>query len=248
MIDWLRREAVAAFDALDEARAVRHGVHQVDGRLVDGQRVGGSEDADVMHIRLGRIAVAVAIHGQAIQYADEDDVVAHGTVHTLGRVRHGLQERVLLAPDAAAGAGTAGVDPDLAHRRTEADGDVLDRPAEARHGVALEVGKHQEGVVVRKVTADIIHAQPIAALDWKLHAVLGVQDVHLRDVSEAVILCQLHVHGGGGTAAAIGGVALHDGAVQHLHQVADQRGPQVVGALALAGGQLDAHFPRQFHI
>jgi hypothetical protein len=47
------------------------------------------------------------------------------------------------------------------------------------------------------------------------------------------------VHGGAGAGAAIGGVALHNGAVHLLHKVTDQLGPQIVARRRFAGGDLD---------
>ena len=169
------------------------------------------------------------------------------SVHALSCIRHGLQERILLAPDASAGFGAAGVDPHLAHGGAEADGDVLDGAAKARHGVPLEMGQHQIGIIVGKVTAHIIHVDADSALDGDLHAALLIQDVQLGYFREAVILCLLPVHGGGGAAAAIGGIAFHDGAIHQMHEIRDQLRPQVIAAGAFAGGHLDAHPAGQFY-
>ena len=200
-----------------------------------------------MHVRLGGISVAVAVHGQAVHHTDVEDVVAHVVIHTLGRVRHGLQKGILLTPDATAGLGAAGVNPHFAHGGTEADGDVLDGPAEARHGVALEMGQHQEGIIVGEMAAHIIHVDADAALDRDLHAAFLIQNVQLSNFQQAVVLRLLPVHGCGGTAAAIGGIAFHDGAVHQMDQIGDQLRAQVVAALAFAGGHFDAHPARQLH-
>ena len=46
-----------------------------------------------------------------------------------------------------------------------------------------------------------------------------------------------------GPSAAVGGVALHDGAVQHPYQIADQGRLEVVVASRLAGRYLDGDLP-----
>ena len=60
-----RMQAVAGLDALDQRGAILRRVHKVDTRLIQRHRVGGGEDADVVHIRLGGAAVAVAVHRKA---------------------------------------------------------------------------------------------------------------------------------------------------------------------------------------
>ena len=200
-----------------------------------------------MHVRLGGVSVAVTVHRQAVHHADVEYVIAHIGIHALGRVGHGLQEGILFSPDAAAFLGAAGVDPDLSHGGAEADGDVLDGPAEARHGVALEVGQHQKGIVVGKVTAHIIYIDADTVFDRDLHAAFLVQNVQLRYLQQAVVPGLLAVHGGGGAAATVGGVALHDGAVHPVDQISDQLRAQVVAALALAGGHFDAHLAGQLN-
>ena len=48
-------------------------------------------------------------------------------------------------------------------------------------------------------------------------------------------------------AAAIGGAALDDGAIEQMDQIADELGMQIVVSAGFAGGDLDAHFTLQFH-
>lgn len=200
-----------------------------------------------MHVRLCGVRVAVAIHGQAIQYAHIDDIVAHVVVDTLGRVRHRLQKGVLLAAPDVGGAGAAGVNPRLALRRAEADGDILDRAAKARHRMTLKVAQHQEGIVAHEMAAHIIHRKHLSALDRQFHVALGVENIQLCHIQQTVVLCLLDVHGGGSAVATVGGVALHDGAVKLMDEVGNQLRPQVVCARALAGGHLHAHLAGQRH-
>lgn len=116
----------------------------------------------------------------------------------------------------------------LALRGGDADGDVLDRAAEAGHGVPLEVGEHHNVVVVRKVGAHVVLRKVGAALDRKGQGPFRIQDVHVRDGGISVVLRELEVIGGVGPLPAIGRVALHNRAVDRRNEVPDELGPQVV--------------------
>ena len=148
-----------------------------------------------MHIRFGRAAIAVTVHGQTVHDADIEDFSVHILIHALGRIRHGLKEGILLPPDAAAFLGAAGMDPYLAHGRAEADGDVLDGPAEAGHGMSLEMRQHQIGIIIGKMTAHIILVNPDAVVNRDLHAPFLIQDIQLRYLQKAVVPGLLAVHG-----------------------------------------------------
>src|SRR5699024_2231259 len=117
----------------------------------------------------------------------------------------------------------------------QADGDVFDGAAVARHGVALEVGEDHAVIVVGKGCAHVVFLQPRAALHRQGHRAVLVLELDGGDAGQAVLLRHLVVLLGGATRGAVGGVALHDGAVQLAGQVAHQFGPQVVGGGGFPG-------------
>ena len=103
-----------------------------------------------------------------------------------------------------------GVNPLLAAGGGNADGHVFQRAAETAHGVAFEVGEHQDGVVVVQMCADEIFLELLAAGDGKGEIAVLVHDVAGGDVHKAVFLHGLPVSGCGVAAALIGGVALYN--------------------------------------
>ena len=111
--------------------------------------------------------------------------------------------------------------------------------------MALEVGEDYIVVVVGKGCAHVVFLQPRAALHRQGHRAVLVLDLDGGDAGKAVLLRHLVVLLGGAARAAVGGVALHDGAVQLADQVAHQFRPQVVGGGGLPGGQLDRHPARR---
>ena len=135
-------------------------------------------------------------------------------------------------------AGPAGMDHAFALLGPQADGNILDGPAETGHSVALEVGQHQVGIVVGKVFAYIVLAQMRSAADRDRHRAVLIQNDHIGNGSKAMILCHLVVHGGAGTLASVGGVALYDGAVHRLDNILNQFRAEVVAVWRFAGGQL----------
>lgn len=115
------------------------------------------------------------------------------------------------------------VDEALALLRPQADGDILDRPAVARHGVALEMGQNQVRIILPEMLAHKVFLEVCSTVDRQGHGAVLIQNDHIGDVCEAVVLCHLIVHGGAGPGASVGGVALHDGAVHLLNHILDQR-------------------------
>ena len=78
----------------------------------------------------------------------------------------------------------------------------------------------------------------------RLPPVMGpvlVHEVAGGDVRKAVVLEGLPVGLAGVAPAGVGGVALHDGAVQLLNQGGDEGGLEEVVAAGLAGGDLHGH-------
>lgn len=142
------------------------------------------------------VAVAVAVHRKAVHHIDIDDVPVQRLHHRLSGLRHRLQKGILLPAPGAGAAGSGGVDPAFSLAGTQADGDVFDGAAEARHSVALEVGEHQVGIVLREMGPHKVFGQPAAASDRERDRAVLVQDHHIGNIGEAVILGNLVVHGG----------------------------------------------------
>ena len=92
-----------------------------------------------MHIRLGRIAVAVTVHRQVVHDTDIDHVPLHMIADRLGRLRHGLQKIILGPPGPAAVTGAAGVDQQFSVLGGNTDRDIFQRPTKSSHGVALKM-------------------------------------------------------------------------------------------------------------
>ena len=77
----------------------------------------------------------------------------------------------------------------------------------------------------------------------EFHFPFAVHDVHLGDSGKAVFGGGLHVVGDVAAAAVVGGVTLHDGAVDGFHELLDNVYAQVVGVAGLAGRELDGDAP-----
>ena len=132
--------------------------------------------------------------------------------------------------------------PRLACGRGDADRDVLDGTPEAAHGMALEMRKDHREIVVQVVLADEILPEVFATPDRQRCFAFGVHDVDRGDGRKAVVGGGFQVVGGTCAASAVGGVALHDRAVDLFHQVTDQRRLEEIVAARLSGREFDGHF------
>lgn len=65
---------------------------EIETRLVERDRVGRGEDADVSHLRLRRIAVTVAVYGKVVHDIDVEHLPAEIVVNGLRRYRNGQQD------------------------------------------------------------------------------------------------------------------------------------------------------------
>ena len=98
-------DAVAALNALDEVVAtgvVRGGINEVEARLVDGDRVGGHQDADVGHAGVLGHGAAVAVDRHVLHDVDVGNAATLGKKvnHGTRSVSHGLEELVVVGrPD-----------------------------------------------------------------------------------------------------------------------------------------------------
>lgn len=159
----------------------------------------------------------------------------------LGSLGHCLEEFLLSGIAPVLGAGTARVDPALAVGGGYADRHVLYRSAEAGHRMPLEVGEDDGEIVVEVVRAHDVVPDVRAAFHRQTHLSLRVHDVHVGNSRESVVLSGFPVCLGVCPASAVSGVALHNSAVNLLHQVLDQGRLQEIVSARLSGGYLDGH-------
>ena len=146
-------------------------------------------------------------------------------------------------------AGTAGMDADLPHRRSQTDGDIFDCAAVTGHGMSLEVGKDHIGIIIFKMGTYQIALETFTVFDREFHGTVLVQNLKIRDFGITPVFRYLIVFGGRGTGTAVGGVALNDRGIQFLYQVLDQLRTQIIGFFRFSGRNLDrnifARFPTQ---
>ena len=241
-------DAVAAFDAFQhvgKAGIVLLGVDQVKTGLVNGDGIEAGQHADIRHAGVFRHRAAVAVHGQVFHHTDVHRLTRKALRHGGSCICHGFQEAVVIALKTEAGVARA-VNMLLAVAGSNADGQLLDRAAEAAHGVPLEVAEHQQGVVVSEILADEVLLDHLAAGNEQLQVgAFAVHDVHVEMLCPAVFAHQLLVAFGYIARARIGGVALHDGAFHMVdHRLPEVRAEEVLIAL-LAGVELHGHLAGQ---
>ena len=215
---------------------------QVEASLVERHGVGRGQDAHILHARRGGVPVAVAVDRQVVHHVDVDYVASlllEVAVHRLGGGGHAFEKGVLLGGLPAAVGGAGRVDVEFAAARRHADGEVLQRPAEAAHSMPLEVREVYHEVVVRQVATHLVVFDIGGVPDRQAHGALGVHDVH---VAVAAFRHLLPVALGLGPAGeGVGRVALHQGAVHAFHQRHDELRRQLVALLRLAGAYLHRH-------
>ena len=144
--------------------------------------------------------------------------------------------------------GLAGaVDVGLAVGRRAADGELLERAAEAAHRMPLEVGEDEHGIVVGNVLADEVLLNTPAVRNGKLQiGALGIENVHVEIRAPAVLDHRAAVLLGGVALALVGGVALDHRAMHGLDHRPPEVGTQKVLVALLAGVQLHGDLARQF--
>mgnify|MGYP003178760854 CR=1 FL=1 len=94
---------MTAFNALDQGFAVvsggrLDGVNEVQAGLVQRHRVKGSQNADVLHLRVMGVGIAIAVNGQLVHHVDIQNPVPEVIGHRLSGGGHGLQKVVLRKP------------------------------------------------------------------------------------------------------------------------------------------------------
>ena len=137
----------------------------------------------------------------------------------------------------------SGVDQAFSLLGTQTNGDIFDCPAVACHSVALEMGQHQVGIIFRKVFSHQIFFQLGAAIDRQGHRAVFVQDHHISNIIEAVILRHLVVHGSLGAGTAVSRVALYNSPIHRLDHILDQLRAEVVAVGRFAGREFNGHAP-----
>ena len=244
--------AVAGVDALQQMipAGVIGRLHQVDARLIQSYGIQAGQNADVLHAGIFGNGTAVAVHAHVAHNADVGHVAAEVLDHAAGGVCHAFQESILgsyVIPQHILIRGlSGGVDVGLAGGGGTADGQLLQRAAEAAHGMALEVGEHQHGVVVVQVFANQILFDLLAVGDFQLQiGAFGIHDIHIKIMAPAMVLHEFDVLVGGVPLAAVGGVAFHDGTVDRVNHGLHEFGPQKVLVALLAGVDLDCDLAGQ---
>ena len=92
-------ETVAGGHAFHEVLVALVIEHEVDGRLIYREEVGGGEDADIRNRRLsGRHARAVAVNRHAAKDVDEGDVLPEVVKRRLRGIHHQFHERFFRGP------------------------------------------------------------------------------------------------------------------------------------------------------
>ena len=221
------------------------GVDQIEAGLIDRDGVERGKDADVRHARVLGHGAAVAVHGHILHNVDENGLVLEIFRHGRGGVRHRVEEAVVVgSPDLFGLAGT--VDIGLAVGRRAADGELLERAAEAAHRMPLEVGEDEHGIVVGNVLADEVLLNAPAVRNGKLQiGALGIENVHVEIRAPAVLDHRAAVLLGGVALALVGGVALNHRAMHGLDHRPPEVGTQKVLVALLTGVQLHGDLARQ---
>ena len=105
----------------------------------------------------------------------------------------------------------------------------------------LKMGQVDHEIIVFQMVPDDVVLEVLLVLHRKVELSLGIHDVHLGDVKESVVLGGLHVGLRAGAFAAIGRVALHDGAVHLAHQVPDEGGLEEIVPSGFSRADFDGH-------
>lgn len=240
-------ETVARLDALDEI-LIRGGlIDEVDRCLIDGEKVGRGEDANIRDRRLGSDETgAVAVDRHAAQDIQVDDVLAEEINGGFGGFRHVLHEELLAWPGVPVFRLVVYIDAmDLALADASirtADGEILHRAAEAAHGMSFEMGEDDHRVIVHDVAAHGDCLEMLAAADRKLDSPFFVHDID-RAEGPAIHLQGVAVHGCRVAVSLVERIRFYDRAVLHLllkggYHVTRQD----IRPMLFTGMQLDGYF------
>ena len=236
-------ETVAGGHAFHEVLVALMIEHEVNGRLIDREEVGGGNDADIRDRRLsGRDARAVAVNRHAAKDVDEGDVFPEVVERRLRGIHHQFHEGFLHGP---VGPAFGDLVDDAMHlaladaARGEADRDILHRAAEAAHRVTLEVGENDEGVVIHDVTAHRHVVEMEAVTDREVNAAFLVENINRAEIPAihlqrfAVTFCRIAVTFVEGVR--LNDVAVRNAALEVTHEVARKN----IGAVLFARVELD---------
>ena len=205
---------VAALDALQQviSAGVGGGVHQVQASLIDGDRVQGYQNTDVLHTGILCHVAAVAVYADVFHYVDIHCLALKPVCNRPGGVCHGFQEGILLPiPEMVGVAHTVDIGFSVGGCKT--DGQLLQRAAVATHGMSFEVGQNQNAVVIYDVLAYKILFDLYAIGNGKLQVrSFGIQQIYSVHVAPAVVLEKGDMPLGGVARAFVGSVTLYDGA------------------------------------
>ena len=199
----------------------------------------------------------VAVDRHVVHHRDIDHAVLpfEVVVNGLGSGGHRLEEPILVANKLARPQFAlvefvhlaCRVDVSLAIPAGAPYGEVLQRPSVATHGMALEMVKGNEEIVVGEVSAHDVVVEMGMVAHGDAYFVVFVHDVDGEipgesvPVDDAPMVLRVVAHVVG--VAPVGRVTLHDGAIDLIDQVFHQFWFEVVGVRTLARRHLDGHAP-----
>ena len=132
--------------------------------------------------------------------------------------------------------------------RGAADGDILQRAAEAAHGVPLEMRQDNQRIIVDEMRAHRHFLQMESVLHRQIDVALGVDDVH-RAEGPAVRLQRFPMAFRGSAGTAVSHVRLDDRRAGNLrHEIPHHVPGQDVRAVGLARVQLDGDLALNFRV
>ena len=249
-------QAMARFDSFDKVVVVAelrfgHGVYQIDAGGVDGADVGRCQNS---HIRCddwhGIRAFAVTGNRHIAHNVDVHDVISKEVDGRLGGFGHAFHQ--LLFGDRPQVVRTRyGVDFAFSNAAIgAANAQVFVRSTEAAHGVALEVGECEHGVIVKHVSAHMHFVKPFAAGDGQGGNAFLVHNVYGAE-RPAVVSDGLAMPFGGVAVAFVVGVGFHDGGIGQVFgdKILHPAERDDVGAVFFASVQLDGNLatkPRSY--
>ena len=169
---------------------------------------------------------------------------------SLAGIRHALQKMILrrqIVEQLRRFRGHARrMDVGLSMGGGDTDADVLQRAAEAAHGVSLKMRQHKDGIIIVQMLSHDVFIQMEASLHRNLHLSEFIHDVTGSHGLKAMLFNGLPVKLRVLALSAVGSAALDDRSVKQVYQIPDQLRMQIVVSTRFAGGNLHAHLSIQF--
>ena len=105
----------------------------------------------------------------------------------------------------------------------------------------LKMGQVDHEIIVFQMIPYNVVLEVLPVFYRNMEFSFGIHDVHPGNVKESVVFGGLHVGLRAGAFAAIGRVALHDGAVHLAHQVPDEGGLEEIVPSGFSRADFDGH-------